>query len=117
MEVPLGHGQVMMAPKIEGRLLQALAIEPTDRVLEVGTGSGYLTACLARLAGHVTSVEYYADFVEAARNKLARFSIDADVQTADAMTLTCSRSEEHTSELQPRENLVCRLLLEKTDHS
>jgi len=90
MEIPLGHGQVMMAPKIEGRLLQALALEPTDRVLEVGTGSGYLTACLARLADRVTSVEYYADFVEAARNKLARLSIDADVQTADAMTLRYS---------------------------
>ena len=90
MEIPLGHGQVMMAPKIEGRLLQALAIEPTDRVLEVGTGSGYLTACLARLAHHVTSVEYYADFVESARNKLARLGIGADVQTADAMALTYS---------------------------
>lgn len=90
MEIPLGHGQVMMAPKIEGRLLQALALEPTDRVLEVGTGSGYLTACLARLADRVQSVDYYADFVEAARPKLAQLSIDADVQTADAMELSYS---------------------------
>jgi len=90
MEIPLGHGQVMMAPKIEGRLLQALAVEPTDRVLEVGTGSGYLTACLARLADRVLSVDYYSDFVEGAREKLARLSIEADVQTADAMTLTYS---------------------------
>ena len=90
MEIPLGHGQVMMAPKIEGRLLQALAVEPTDRVLEVGTGSGFLTACLARLADRVLSVEYYSDFVEGAREKLARLSIEADVQTADAMTLTYS---------------------------
>jgi len=90
MEIPLGHGQVMMAPKIEGRLLQALDLEPTDRVLEVGTGSGYLTACLARLADRVQSVDYYSDFVEAARPKLAQLSIDADVQTADAMTLTYS---------------------------
>lgn len=89
-EIPIGRGQSMMTPQVEGRLLQALALEPVDHVLEIGTGSGFLTACLARLAGHVTSVEYYADFVEAARNKLARFSIDADVQTADAMTLTCS---------------------------
>jgi protein-L-isoaspartate(D-aspartate) O-methyltransferase len=87
MEIPLGHGQVMMAPKIEGRLLQALAVEPTDRVLEIGTGSGYLTACLARLGDRVRSVEYYQDFVEAARSKLAQLSIDAEVETADATTL------------------------------
>ena len=91
-EIPLGHGQVMMAPKIEGRLLQSLALEPTDRVLEVGTGSGYLTACLARLADRVRSVDYYRDFVEAAREKLARLSIDAELETADATTL------QHTAE-------------------
>src|SRR5690606_26588207 len=56
-EIPLGGGQYMMAPKVEGRLLQALQLEPNDRVLEVGTGSGYLTACLARLAGRVLSVD------------------------------------------------------------
>ena len=50
LEIPLPHGQCMMAPKVEARLLQELAIEPTDRVLEIGTGSGYLAACLARLA-------------------------------------------------------------------
>src|SRR5690606_19112125 len=77
MEIPLGHRQVMMAPKVEGRLLQALAIEPTDRVLEVGTGSGYLTACLARLADRVVSVDYYSDFVETAREKLAKLSTEA----------------------------------------
>src|SRR3546814_662616 len=48
-EIPLGAGQVMLAPKVEGRLLQALQIEPSDEILEIGTGSGYLTACLARL--------------------------------------------------------------------
>ena len=57
LEIPLGHGQYMMAPKIEGRLLQSLRVEPLDRVLEVGTGSGFLTACLARLGEHVDSVE------------------------------------------------------------
>jgi len=90
MEIPLGHRQVIMAPKVEGRLLQALAIEPTDRVLEVGTGSGYLTACLARLADRVVSVDYYSDFVETAREKLAKLSTEADVQTADAMSLDYS---------------------------
>jgi protein-L-isoaspartate(D-aspartate) O-methyltransferase len=58
-EIPLAHGQAMLAPKIEGRLLQALAIEPTDEVLEVGTGTGFLTACLARLAERVYSIDIF----------------------------------------------------------
>ncbi|MFV1973600.1 MAG: protein-L-isoaspartate O-methyltransferase [Thiohalobacterales bacterium] len=62
INVPLGHEQVMMAPKVEGRLLQALAIKPGDSVLEVGTGNGYLTACLARLGNHVTSIEIFPEF-------------------------------------------------------
>jgi protein-L-isoaspartate(D-aspartate) O-methyltransferase len=49
MGVPLGHGQSMLAPKVEGRILQSLAIQPQDRVLEVGTGSGYFAACPAQL--------------------------------------------------------------------
>ncbi len=89
-EIPLGHGEAMMAPKVEGRLLQSLALRPTDRVLEIGTGSGFLTACLARLADYVHSVDYHADFVEAARTKLAAASIDAHVETADAMQLAAS---------------------------
>lgn len=57
IEIPLGNDQSMMFPKIEGRLLQALSIQPNDRVLEIGTGSGYLTACLANLAIQVISLE------------------------------------------------------------
>lgn len=88
-EIPLGHGQFMMAPKVEGRLLQALRLEPTDEVLEVGTGSGYLTACLARLAGHVKSVDIFPDFVAAARKTLAEDGItNVDLHTADALTLS-----------------------------
>ena len=49
-EIPIGHGQAMMTPTIEGRVLQALAITGSDRVLEIGTGSGFLAACLAQLA-------------------------------------------------------------------
>ncbi len=56
-EILLDAGEVMMVPKVEARLAQELALAPTDRVLEVGTGSGYLTALLARLAGHVYSIE------------------------------------------------------------
>lgn len=71
LELPLGHGEAMMAPKLEGRLLQALAPRPGDTVLEIGTGSGFLTACLARLARQVHSVELYGDLLAAARERLA----------------------------------------------
>lgn len=74
--IPLGHEQVMMTPNVEGRLLQALAIQPDDSVLEVGTGSGYLTACLARLGRHVTSIDIFPDLVEAAAAKMAAHDID-----------------------------------------
>jgi len=57
-EILLGHGQVMLAPKIEGRLLQAVQAEPIDDVLVVGTGSGFLTACLARLAKQEISADF-----------------------------------------------------------
>jgi protein-L-isoaspartate(D-aspartate) O-methyltransferase len=87
-EIPIGHGQSMLAPKIEGRLLQALQIEPIDDVLEVGTGTGFLTACLARLARRVWSVDIISDFVEAARAKLAQDDVrNTELATADALSL------------------------------
>ena len=70
INIPLAHDQVMMEPKVEGRLLQALAISQSDSVLEIGTGSGYLTACLAALGNHVTSHEIYPDLSQAAGEKL-----------------------------------------------
>ena len=83
--IPLGHEQVMMAPKLEGRLLQALAITPDDSVLEIGTGSGYLTACLARLGKHVTSIDITADFTTAAAAKLEAQGIsNVTLETLDA---------------------------------
>lgn len=85
MRIPLGHGQVMMNPNVEGRLLQALNLEPADSVLEVGTGSGYLTACLAQLGGHVTSVDIFADFTESAQQKLLGHGIkNIQLHTGDA---------------------------------
>ncbi|MDS4019706.1 MAG: protein-L-isoaspartate O-methyltransferase [Candidatus Competibacter sp.] len=68
--IPLGHGEVMLKPNVEGRILQALAVRSTDNVLEVGTGAGYLTACLARLAASVVSVDIVPEFVEVARQRL-----------------------------------------------
>lgn len=70
VEIPIGHGQAMMRPAVEGRLLQALRLEPTDSALEIGTGSGFLTACLARLTASVVSVELYQDLSETAQQRL-----------------------------------------------
>ena len=91
-EIPLGAGQVMLAPKVEGRLLQALQIEPSDEILEIGTGSGYLTACLARLGRHVTSVDILADFVADAGGRLRKQGVqNVDLSTADGLTLPHTR--------------------------
>ena len=62
LQVPLGHGESMMEPKVEARILQEIAIEPHENVYEVGTGSGYLTALMAKRARHVTSAEIHGDF-------------------------------------------------------
>ena len=75
ISVPLAHEQAMMPPKLEGKLLQSLTIHPTDSILEIGTGSGYLTACLARLGKRVVSVDLYDDFIEQARDKLEQQGI------------------------------------------
>jgi protein-L-isoaspartate(D-aspartate) O-methyltransferase len=88
-EIPLTKGQAMLAPKVEGRILQALRVEPIDDVLVVGTGSGYLTACLARLAKRVTSVDIFPDFATAAASKLAACGIrNVELKTADALSLS-----------------------------
>ena len=76
MEVPIGEGERMMAPKIEARLLQSLALGKTDRVLEVGTGSGYLTALLARSAAHVHSLEIRPALAAFGRANLERQGVD-----------------------------------------
>ena len=76
LTLPLGHGEVMMKPVVEGRVLQALELLPTDQVLEIGTGSGFLTACLAKLSAGVTSVDIHADFIAAATQRLAQAGID-----------------------------------------
>lgn len=70
MEIPLGYGVFMWQPKLEARALQELHIGHSDRVLEIGTGSGYLTALLSALAGHVTSVEIVPELSEMARAHL-----------------------------------------------
>ena len=86
LTLPLGHGEVMMKPVVEGRVLQALELKKSDTVLEIGTGSGFLTACLARLSAHVTSIDMHADFVEGARQRLAATSVtNVTLETAEAV--------------------------------
>jgi protein-L-isoaspartate(D-aspartate) O-methyltransferase len=75
MEIPLGHGEVMLAPKLEARMLQELHVMPGDRILEIGTGSGYMTALLARLGNHVFSVEIVPELKAFAERNLARENI------------------------------------------
>jgi protein-L-isoaspartate(D-aspartate) O-methyltransferase len=85
MEIPLGHGQTMLQPKLEARMLQELAIAATDRILEVGTGSGYMTALLACLGQHVYSVDIVPGFTQTASAKLSAHDIrNVTLETGDA---------------------------------
>jgi len=89
VEIPLPHDQCMMNPKVEARLIQELRIGPADRVLEIGTGSGYLAACLARLAEHVVSVEFFPDLSATAGDAINQLETDnIDLEVADALTLS-----------------------------
>ncbi|MDT8320109.1 MAG: protein-L-isoaspartate O-methyltransferase [Xanthomonadales bacterium] len=84
--IPLDCGQVMMRPKIEGRMLQALNIGDDETVLEIGTGSGFITACLASLARSVISVEYFDNLHREAARKLEDKQFDnVELFTGDAM--------------------------------
>ena len=75
MELPLAHDQVMLAPKVEARLLQELSLLPSDRVLEIGAGSGYMAALMARQAAEVISVEKYESLALMARQSLSEAGI------------------------------------------
>lgn len=75
LEIPLGRGQVMLAPKIEAKLLQELSVKKTDKVLEIGTGSGYMAALLAARAEHVVTVEIDPELADAARANLQRAGV------------------------------------------
>jgi protein-L-isoaspartate(D-aspartate) O-methyltransferase len=89
LDIPLAHGQQMMAPKLEGRLLQALDPDSTDSILEIGTGSGFLTACLSRLAGNVISLDIFADLVRDAKPRLDQLGIDnVELRAEDAMAFS-----------------------------
>ena len=76
LEIPIGEGETLMTPKMEARIVQELALRRADRVLEVGTGSGYLTALLARCAGHVHSLEIRPALAAFGRANLERHGAD-----------------------------------------
>ena len=85
MEIPLGYGEVMLAPKVEARILQVLGINNTDRILEVGSGSGYLTALLARKGKFVHSVEIVPELAAMAEKNLRNHQItNVLVENGDA---------------------------------
>lgn len=91
-EIPLGHGRTLAPPRIQGRLLEALKPRADETVLEIGTGCGYLTACLGLLSRDVTSVEGTPGLAEMARRNLAAAGIDnARVVVGDPYSMDFSR--------------------------
>jgi len=84
--IPLQHGGSMMEPRLQARLLQALNIQPSDKVLEIGTGSGFLSACLAQLAAKVISTDPQQDNLHAARERLNQLDIrNVELHLLDAL--------------------------------
>ena len=85
MEIPLGHGQVMLTPKMEARIVQELHILKTDKILEVGSGSGYMTALLAERGAHVYSVEIIPELKAMAETNLRAHGItNVTIEQGDA---------------------------------
>jgi protein-L-isoaspartate(D-aspartate) O-methyltransferase len=85
MEVPLAHDQHMLRPNVAGRLLQALELTGSERVLEIGTGTGFFAACLAAVSANVRSIEIFPDFVERAKANLSALNVrNVEVVAGDA---------------------------------
>jgi protein-L-isoaspartate(D-aspartate) O-methyltransferase len=83
--IPIGLGQSMLAPKIQGRILQALSVAANDSVLEVGSGNGYLAACLSLLARSTRSIDIHPQFTAAAQANLRAVpSASVEFETRDA---------------------------------
>ncbi|KQT42631.1 MULTISPECIES: protein-L-isoaspartate O-methyltransferase [unclassified Methylophilus] len=83
IEIPLAHDQQMLSPKVEGRFLQALQLQATDKVLLIGAGSGYLAALMAQHAAQVTALEIFPDLCELASQNLSKQGIQ-NVQVIEA---------------------------------
>ena len=87
IEVPLGHDEAMMFPRVEGRMLQELEINIDDNCLEIGTGSGYVTACMANMANHVHSIDIYDDLLASAHQSLAKVNVpNVQLEKKDAFS-------------------------------
>jgi len=85
-EIPIGYGHAMMTPTVEGRVLQSLALTGSESILEIGTGTGFLTACLAALGATVTSVELHSKLLKRASENLADAGVDnVELVQMDAM--------------------------------
>lgn len=86
IDIPLGEGRHMLAPKLVGRLLQAVAVKPGDRALEIGTGTGYVGACLAHLGARVLSLEIDPGLAAAARTRLSSLGFGGvEVRAGDGL--------------------------------
>jgi protein-L-isoaspartate(D-aspartate) O-methyltransferase len=94
VEVPLARAQHMLRPSVAGRLLQALLPRGEETVLEVGTGSGFVTACLRALAARVRSLEVFPDLADEARHNLGALGM-RDVEVIDADALQCLLGERY----------------------
>ena len=99
IEIPLDHDESMMFPRVEGRMLQELSLSIDDECLEIGTGSGYVTACMATMAKHVHSIDIHDDFLQSAGERLAANNIaNVLLENKDALTAfdpTNSRSKKY----------------------
>jgi protein-L-isoaspartate(D-aspartate) O-methyltransferase len=93
LQLPIGHGEGMLKPVVEARVLQALALEPSDSVIEIGTGSGWFAACLGALAGEVLSLDRHPGFIEGARARLDATGLGGNValEAADALAWDTDR--------------------------
>jgi protein-L-isoaspartate(D-aspartate) O-methyltransferase len=90
--LPLAHNEVMMKPVLEGRLMQALDLNSHDEVLEIGTGSGFVTACLSHLAREVVSIDMRQDFIELAQQRIDKNGIhNVRLECADIFTWKTER--------------------------
>jgi protein-L-isoaspartate(D-aspartate) O-methyltransferase len=90
--LPIGQDQWMLKPVVEGRLLQALNVQANDEVLVIGTGSGFITACLAHMARAVTSIDIHAEFIETVKAKLKTLELtNVQFELADIFTYQPSR--------------------------
>ena len=88
IEIPIGHDETMMFPRVEGRMLQELEIGIDDECLEIGTGSGFVTACMATMANHVDSIDIHDDFLESAAQKFEKVNIsNIQLTNQDALSM------------------------------